>query len=224
MESRLADLLPRLNERDRRLALAAEAKSLGRGGISAVHRATGASRTTIRQGIRELSESADPDSGRVRALGGGRKKAEVLDTELPAALDSLIEPGTRGDPMSPLRWTLKSTRRIADELTSMGHTVSHTKVAALLRSSGYSLQGTRKTLDGAQHPDRDAQFRCINTLATRYLDAGDPVISVDTKKKELVGRFAQAGQELQPSGEPVQVSTYDFPQLADGKAIPYGVY
>ena len=224
MESRLADLLPRLNERDRRLALAAEAKSLGRGGISAVHRATGASRTTIRQGIRELSESADPDSGRVRALGGGRKKAEVLDTELPAALDSLIEPGTRGDPMSPLRWTLKSTRRIADELTAMGHAVSHTKVAALLRSSGYSLQGTRKTLEGAQHPDRDAQFRYINTLATRYLDAGDPVISVDTKKKELVGRFAQAGQEWQPSGEPVQVSTYDFPQLADGKAIPYGVY
>ena len=215
MESRLADLLPRLNERDRRLALAAEAKSLGRGGISAVHRATGASRTTIRQGIRELSESADPDSGRVRALGGGRKKAEVLDTELPAALDSLIEPGTRGDPMSPLRWTLKSTRRIADELTAMGHAVSHTKVAALLRSSGYSLQGTRKTLEGAQHPDRDAQFRYINTLATRYLDAGDPVISVDTKKKELVGRFAQAGQEWQPSGEPVQVSTYDFPQLAD---------
>ena len=169
MESRLADLLPRLNERDRRLALAAEAKSLGRGGISAVHRATGASRTTIRQGIRELSESADPDSGRVRALGGGRKKAEVLDTELPAALDSLIEPGTRGDPMSPLRWTLKSTRRIADELTAMGHAVSHTKVAALLRSSGYSLQGTRKTLEGAQHPDRDAQFRYINSTAARFL-------------------------------------------------------
>jgi hypothetical protein len=224
MESRLADLLPRLNERDRRLALAAEAKSLGRGGISAVHRATGASRTTIRQGMRELGDSPDPDSERVRVPGGGRKKAEVLDTELPAALDSLIEPGTRGDPMSPLRWTLKSTRRIADELTAMGHTVSHTKVAKLLRSSGYSLQGTRKTLEGAQHPDRDAQFRYINSTAAEFLAAGEPVISIDTKKKELVGRFAQAGREWQPSGTPEQVSTYDFPSLAEGKAIPYGVY
>jgi DDE family transposase len=224
MEARLADLLPRLNERDRRLALAAEAKSLGRGGISAVHRATGASRSTIRRGLVELDGEDKDIPGRVRGLGGGRKKAGVADPELLERLDSLIEPGTRGDPESPLRWTTKSTRHLARELTAMGSALSHSAVATLLRSTGYSLQGTRKTLEGAQHPDRDAQFRYINTLARRHLAAGDPVISVDTKKKQLVGRFAQAGKEWQPAGTPEQVSTYDFPHLAEGKAIPYGVY
>jgi hypothetical protein len=139
-------------------------------------------------------------------------------------LDALVEPETRGDPQSPLRWTTKSTRHLAGALTAMGHTVSHSVVAAILRSTGFSLQGTRKRLEGAQHPDRDAQFRYINDLAGQYLAAGDPVISVDTKKKELVGRFAQTGREWQPAGEPEQVNTYDFPTLADGKAIPYGVY
>ena len=225
MESRLAALLPRLNERDRRLALAAEAQSWGRGGIAAVHRATGASVSTIRRGLKDLLD--DPPQGtdrRVRAPGGGRKKAEIADPELLGRLDSLIEPGTRGDPESPLRWTTKSTRHLADELTAMGHAISHSAVANLLRSVGFSLQGTRKTLEGAQHPDRDAQFRYINSQATEFLAAGDPVISVDTKKKELVGRFGQAGREWQPVGEPEQVSTYDFPTLAEGKAIPYGVY
>ena len=224
MQSRLADLLPRLNERDRRLALATEAKSWGRGGISAVYRAAGASRSTIRRGITELDGDDHVDSHRVRQPGGGRKKAELTNPELLENLDSLIAPETRGDPESPLRWTTKSTRHLARELTAMGTAISHSAVAAILRSSGYSLQGTRKTLEGAQHPDRDAQFRYINTLARRYLDAGDPVISVDTKKRELVGRFKQAGKEWQPVGVPEQVSTYDFPHLAEGKAIPYGVY
>lgn len=225
MRARLADLLPRLNERDRRVAMAAEAKSWGRGGISAVARAAGASRATIRRGMAELDEEPPEQSQRrVRASGGGRKKAEVTDPELLDALDGLIEPGTRGDPESPLRWTVKSTRQLAGELTERGHAISHSVVANILRSLGYSLQGTRKTLEGRQHPDRDAQFRYLNTIATQFLASGDPVISVDTKKKELVGRYAQAGKEWRPQGEPVEVSTYDFPPEAQGKAIPYGVY
>jgi hypothetical protein len=225
MQARLADLLPRLNERDRRLALATEAKSWGRGGISAVHHATGASQTTIRRGMTELADSsAGRSSDRVRAPGGGRKKAEIANPDLVGALDGLIEPETRGDPESPLRWTTKSTRHLATELSGMGHSVSHDVVAKILHSLGYSLQGTRKKLEGSQHPDRDDQFRYVNELATEFLAAGDPVISVDTKKKELVGRFAQAGKEWHPQGEPVEVSTYDFASDADGKAIPYGVY
>lgn len=205
--------------------MAAEAKSWGRGGISAVARAAGASRATIRRGMAELDEDPPEQFGRrVRAPGGGRKKAEVTDPELLDALDGLIEPGTRGDPESPLRWTIKSTRHLAGELTVRGHPISHAVVANILHSRGYSLQGTRKTLEGRQHPDRDAQFRYLNTLATQFLASGDPVISVDTKKKELVGRFAQAGREWHPQGEPVEVSTYDFPSQAEGKAIPYGVY
>jgi hypothetical protein len=225
MTARLVGLLPRLNERDRRVALGAEAKSWGYGGIEEVHRATGASRSTIKRGIRDLDGEEDRGlEGRVRARGGGRKKAEVTDPDLLAALDALIEPGTRGDPESPLRWTTKSTRNIADELTTSGHPVSHSVVAFLLKDSGYSLQSTRKTLEGAQHPDRDAQFRYLNSQVTAALDTGQPVISIDTKKKELVGRFAQTGREWRRSGEPEEVSTYDFPHSADGKAIPYGVY
>jgi hypothetical protein len=225
MQARLADLLPRLNERDRRLALATEAKSWGRGGITAVHQATGASRTTIRRGMAELADnSAERSTDRVRAPGGGRKKAEVANPELVDVLDGLIEPETRGDPESPLRWTTKSTRHLAVELGGMGHSVSHDVVAKILHSLRYSLQGTRKKLEGSQHPDRDDQFRYINKLAKEFLAAGDPVISVDTKKKELVGRFTQAGKEWHPQGEPVDVSTYDFPSEADGKAIPYGIY
>jgi transposase len=225
MRERLADLLPRLNERDRRLALATEAKSWGYGGISAVRRATGVSWKTIKRGMTELSgDPAETPSGRVRAPGGGRKKAEVTDPELVDALESLIEPETRGDPESPLRWTTTSTRQLAETLTGRGHSVSHSVVAKLLRALGYSLQGTRKTLEGSQHPDRDDQFRYINERAEEFLAAGDPVISVDTKKKELVGPFAQAGKEWHPQGEPVEVSTYDFLDQADGNAIPYGVY
>ena len=225
MKARLADLLPRLNERDRRLALATEAKSWGRGGISAVHEATGVSKATIRRGKIELdNEPTEQPSDRVRVPGGGRKKAEVADPELLNELENLTEPETRGDPESPLRWTTKSTRKLAEQLTEAGHSISHTAVAKLLRFLGYSLQSTRKKMEGSQHPDRDDQFRYINKLATEFLAAGDPVISVDTKKKELVGQFAQAGQEWHPRGEPVEVSTYDFPDQADGKAIPYGVY
>jgi transposase len=225
MRARLNDLSPRLNERDRRLALAAEAKSWGYGGITAVHQATGASPKTIRRGMFELSDdSPEKTSDRVRAPGGGRKKAEVADPELVDALDGLIEPDTRGDPESPLRWTTKSTRHLAAALTKMGHSISHSAVAKLLHSLGYSLQSTRKTMEGNQHPDRDDQFRYINKLAGEFLDSGDPVISVDTKKKELVGEFSQAGQEWHPQGEPVEVSTYNFPEQAEGKAIPYGVY
>jgi transposase len=225
MKARLADLLPRLNERDRRLALATEAKSWGRGGINAVHEATGVSKATIRRGKIELdNEPAEQPSDRVRAPGGGRKKAEVTNPELLNELEDLTEPDTRGDPESPLRWTTKSTRRLAEQLTDAGHPISHTAVAKLLRFLGYSLQSTRKKMEGSQHPDRDDQFRYINKLATEFLASGDPVISVDTKKKELVGQFAQAGREWHPQGEPVEVSTYDFPEQADGKAIPYGVY
>ncbi len=158
------------------------------------------------------------------AAGGGRKKAQDADPQLAPALDALIEPGTRGDPESPIRWTTKSTRNLAEELTASGHPVSASVVGKILRLQGYSLQGTRKTLEGAQHPDRDAQFRYIGAAVAAALAAGQPVISVDTKKKELVGRFAQAGADWRRSGDPVQVSTYDFPHLADGKAIPYGVY
>jgi len=228
MSGRLAVLLPRLNERDRRVALAVEATAWGYGGITAVHRACGASKTTIIRGQRELAADAAGNStqtpGRVRAPGGGRRRAEVSDPELPAALEALIEPGTRGDPESPLRWTTKSTRHLAAELTRSGHPVTHSVVAKILHARGYSLQGTRKTLEGAQHPDRDAQFRYIHDAVGTALAAGEPVISVDTKKKELIGRFTQAGREWHRSGEPVAVNTYDFPSAADGKAIPYGVY
>ena len=227
MTARLRDLVPKLNERDRRLALGAEARAWGRGGIVEVHRATGAARNTIIKGVRELSgdeAATGRNAGRVRGPGGGRKKAQAADPDLLPALDALIEPETRGDPESAVRWTTKSTRNLADELTSCGHTVSASVVGKILRSEGYSLQGTRKKLEGAQHPDRDAQFRSINAAVTAALAAGEPVISVDTKKRELVGRFAQAGQEWHRSKDPVEVSTYDFPHLADGKAIPYGVY
>lgn len=225
MVARLAKLLPRLNERDRRLALGAEAKSWGRGGIEEVHRATGMARSTIKRGIHELDEDkGSGTAGRIRASGGGRKMAEVANPELVDALDSLIEPGTRGDPESALRWTTKSTRNLARELTAQGHEVSHSVVGKLLNSLGFSLQATRKTLEGAQHPDRDSQFRYVHAMAENFLAGGEPVISVDTKKKELVGRFAQGGREWRAGGEPVEVSTYDFPTSAEGKAIPYGVY
>jgi transposase len=200
MKFRLAGLLPRLNERDRRLALATEARSWGHGGIAAVHRATGASRSTIRRGIAELESDPPAQMSRVRASGGGRKKAEIADPELLERLDSIIEPETRGDPESPLRWTTKSTRNLARELTAMGHAVSHSVVAKMLRSAGFSLQGTRKTLEGAQHPDRDAQFRHINALATQFLADDEPVISFDTKKKEPAPRKRLVIFSAQPGG------------------------
>ncbi len=223
MKARLDALLPRLNERDRRLAMAAEARTWGHGGISVVSRATGSARATISRGLKELDEEPK-GTARVRAAGGGRKKAEVADPGLVEALEGLVEPESRGHPESPLRWTTKSTRYLAGALAAMGHEISHSAVAAVLRGQGFSLQQMFKTLEGSQHADRDAQFRHINDTAAAFLASGDPVISVDTKKKELVGPFMQGGREWRPKGDPVEVNAYDFPHLADGKAIPYGVY
>ena len=221
MQARLADLLPRLNERDRRLALAAEVKSWGRGGITAVHEATGASRKTIQRGLAELSDDPVGERfDRVRAPGGGRKKAEVTNPGLVNALDRLIEPDTRGDPESPLRWTAKSTRHLAAALTGLGHSISHNAVATLLRSLGYSLQGTRKKMEGHQHPDRDDQFRYINRLVSEFLASGDPVISVDTKKKELVGQFSQAGKDGIPRANPSRCPLTTFPIKPTARPSP----
>ncbi|MCL9758854.1 ISAzo13 family transposase [Frankia sp. AiPa1] len=224
MRARLEAQRPHLDERRWRIAMGVEADSWGHGGIAAVASATGAARNTIKRGLEEASGPSLRPTGRVRAPGGGRKKVEEADPEVVEALDGLVEPESRGDPMTPLRWTTKGTRKLAVELTGMGHPVSHTVVAYILKSMGYSLQGTRKRHEGRGHPDRDAQFRHIHAAAARFMAAGDPVISVDTKKKELVGSFQQGGREWHRKGEPVEVSAYDFPYLADGKAIPYGVY
>jgi len=216
-------LFPHLDERQRRLLAGAEARALGHGGVRVVARAAGMREGTVSRGVAELEAGAQP-LGRARRRGGGRKKAADLNPELRPALMALVEPDVRGDPMSPLRWTTRSTRALADELTRAGHPVSADTVADLLREEGFSLQGNVKTIEGAQHPDRDAQFRYLNEQATRYQAAGDPVISVDTKKKELVGQFHNAGRQWRRQGEPVQVATHDFPDPDLGKAIPYGIY
>ena len=216
-----------MDERGRRQWAAAEAGELGWGGVSAVARATGLSRTTITAGLRELDLPAAKraaEAMRVRRPGGGRKPLTETDPGLMAALEALIEPATRGDPESPLRWTCKSTRRLADELTHAHHPVSVNTVAALLRQAGYSLQANRKTREGASHPDRNAQFEHINTSVRSFHDRGQPAISVDTKKKELVGDFRNAGREWHPRGEPEEVRVHDFIDKTLGKAIPYGVY
>ncbi|MFH9734358.1 ISAzo13 family transposase [Streptomyces sp. NPDC017260] len=215
-------LLPHLDERQRRLAIGAEARSLGHGGIRLVAAAAGVREGTVSRGVAEL-ESGETPLGRVRRPGGGRKKATELDAGLRPALLALVEPDERGDPMSPLRWTTKSTRKLAVELTRQGHRVSADTVAGLLREECFSLQGNAKTLEGAQHPDRNAQFNYLNEQARNHRDAGDPVISVDTKKKELIGDYKNAGQEWRPAGHPVRVKTHDFPGQAE-KAIPYGIY
>jgi hypothetical protein len=217
-----------LDERSRRQWAASEAQELGYGGISAVAKATGLSRDTIRLGVQELRHrKAHPDepvSPRLRKPGAGRKALTTLDPDLLAALERLVEPLTRGDPESPLRWTCKSTRTLAGELTGQGHPVSDRTVAALLYEAGYSLQASRKTREGRQHPDRNAQFEYINAQARRFQGRGQPVISVDTKKKELVGDFKNPGQEWQPHGQPEEVRVHDFQDKELGKAIPYGVY
>lgn len=211
------------SERHRRLWAATEAQAVGHGGISLVAQATGLSIRTIKRGMQELTGADVPDTW-VRRAGGGRKRAEVQDTALPTALDTLVEPETRGDPMTPLRWTSKSCAKLAAELTAHGHAVSRMTVARLLREDGYSLQGTVKTHEGDDHPDRDAQFRRISRRVRAFMKLGDPVISVDGKKKELIGEFAQRGREWRTSGDPCEVNAYDFAALADGKAVPYGVY
>ena len=216
-------VFPHLDERQRRLLMGAEARSLGHGGIRLVARAAGVREATVSLGVDELDAGAEP-LGRVRRPGGGRKRAADLDPGLLPALLALVEPDERGDPMSPLRWTTKSTRNLAAELTAQGHKVSADTVGDLLRAEGFSLQGNAKTLEGQRHPDRDAQFRYINEQVKAHQDAADPVISVDTKKKELVGQFANAGKEWRPGGQPVLVNSHDFPEDSAGRAVPYGIY
>ncbi|MDR3639532.1 MAG: ISAzo13 family transposase [Isosphaeraceae bacterium] len=217
-----------LDERSRRQWAAAEARDYGYGGVTAVATATGLARDTIAAGLRELeyreSHPDEPVTTRLRHVGAGRKRLTESDETLPIALESLLEPLTRGDPMSPLRWTCKSTRRLATELTSQGHRVGYRTVAWLLHEAGYSLQANRKTREGNQHPDRNAQFEFINKQATRFQKRRQPVISVDTKKKELVGDFKNGGREWCPEGEPEKVRVHDFPDKELGKAIPYGVF
>ena len=205
---------PHLTEKQRRLLAGAAARALGRGAGARMARISGLSRPTVYTGVRELDDPPDP-RGRVRRSGGGPKRLGERQPGLLAALDELVDPDTRGDPGSPLRWTCKSTRELADALVAQGYTVSDDTVGRLLKQ-----QRTRKTEKGAQHPDRDAQFRYINQQAKQYLAAGQPVVSVDTKKKELVGRYANGGVEWQPAGEPERVSVHDFPDLTVGKAIP----
>jgi transposase len=213
-----------LNERTRRLIAASEAMTLGWGGISAVSRATGLSRQVISQGIKELKAKKEADAGRIRRSGGGRKKLVSKDASLQEDLERLVEPMTRGDPQSPLRWTCKSVRRLAKELQQRGHQVSYQLVSELLHELGYSLQANRKTREGGTHPDRNAQFEHINAQAETFLAAGEPVISVDAKKKEVVGDFKNPGREWYRQGEPEQVRVYDFPIKGLGRVTPYGVY
>ena len=226
-------LCERLDERSLRLCLASDAMALGHGGISRVARAAGVSRTTIHAGLRELRSPAGGSLGegqgeqgkrRVRRPGGGRKALSASDPTLLEDLDGLLDPATRGDPMSPLRWTCKSTTKLTAELRAQGHTISQATVWRLLDELGYSMQSNRKTREGSDHPDRNAQFEFINATAEEFLERCCPVISVDTKKKELIGPFKNAGKEWQKKGEPVEVNMHDFPDRVAGKVIPYGVY
>jgi transposase len=213
-----------LTERSRRLWAASEAREIGHGGIALVEEATGVSRSTITRGIRELESGEVLDPGRTRRPGGGRKRATEKAPTLLVDLESLVEPTASGDPDAPLRWTSKSVRRLAGDLTTMGHEVSHVLVADLLHELGYSLQANLKTREGRQHPDRDAQFRYINDAVRRFQKKGEPAISVDTKKKELIGDFKNPGREWRPKGSPERVRVHDFLIPEQGKAIPYGVY
>jgi hypothetical protein len=218
------EILPHLDERQRRLLMGAQARALGRGGIRAVALAAQAREATVSLGAGELEAGAEP-LGRARRPGGGRKKAAERDPGLVPALLALVEPDVRGDPMSPLRWTAKSTRALAAELTRQGHPVGADTVGDLLREEGFSLQGNAKTIEGKRHPDRDAQFRYINDQAKDHQGSGDPVISVDTKKKEQAGNYANAGREYRPKGRPVAVHDHDFPDPHGlGKVVPYGIY
>jgi Rhodopirellula transposase DDE domain len=216
-------IFPHLDERQRRLLMGAEARALGHGGIRLVARAAGVREATVSLGVAELESGAGP-LGRVRRPGGGRKRVADTDPGLVPALLALVEPEERGDPVSPLRWTVKSTRTLAGELSRQGHRVSANTVGDLLRGEGFSLQGNAKTIEGRQHPDRDAQFRYLNSQVLAFQEAGEPVISVDAKKKELVGQFGNAGRQWRPAGSPAHVRDHDFASDSTGRVIPYGVY
>jgi hypothetical protein len=224
IRARYEALLPHLDERGRRVFAASEARAAGYGGIAAVSRATGIAASTIGRGLDELADTTGLDASRVRRPGGGRKPLVLTDASLMGDLLSLVSPGERGDPMSPLRWTCKSLRRLAAELRERGHRISHTVVGELLKQCNFSLQANRKTREGDDHPDRDAQFEYINRRVSEQLAAGQPVISVDTKKKELVGDFKNGGREWRPQGEPAEVRVHDFLVKELGRAVPYGIY
>jgi hypothetical protein len=223
LKAKFRAIWPFLDERTRRLTAASEAKALGYGGISLVRRACGLSRKAIRKGVREI-EAEVTWKGRIRRSGGGRKPITESDPRLVERLEAMIDEQTRGDPESPLRWTCKSTRAIAESLTRRGHPVSHTKVAQILHDQNYSLQSNRKIEEGADHPHRDAQFRYINRAVKRYLAEGWPVISADTKKKELLGNYHNAGQQWHPAKQPRKVQGHDFPGPEVPRAYPYGIY
>ena len=223
LKQKFDSIWPHLDERSRRMLAAAEARQLGYGGVSIVSRLCGLSRVTITKGIKELGESP-LEEGRLRKLGGGRHTLESKGPEFEKALDELLEETTRGDPESPLRWTCKSTRMLSREMGKLSHKVSHEKVAQTLRKKGFSLQGNRKTEEGSSHPDRDAQFRHINRRVKFALLHGQPVISVDTKKKELVGSYANKGRQWLKSKTPKKVNVYDFPTPDVPRAFPYGIY
>ena len=224
LRRRQAAILPHLDERQRRLFAAAEAKAAGYGGIAAVCRVTRIAASTIGRGLKDLEAPAPPSPGAVRRPGGGRKSLSATNPRLLEDLNGLVEPSARGDPMSPLRWTCKSLRRLSAELKKLGHQISHTVVGELLKKQKFSLQANRKTLEGADNPDRDAQFHFINDAVQAALAENQPVISVDTKKKELVGDFKNAGREWRPQGEPEDVRVHDFLIKDLGRAVPYGIY
>jgi len=224
IRQKYGDLADSLAERGRRRWAAVEARSLGWGGVTVVAEATGMAESTIRRGLRELENGGTLATGHQRRSGGGRKKAAECDCGLVDALNKLVEPSTLGDPQSPLRWTTKSTRSLARQLTQQGHPVGPTTIRKLLRDLGYSLQANRKTREGKDHPDRDAQFRYINRRIKSQLKGTQPSISVDTKKKEVLGNLKNPGQTWRPRKSPREVNTHDFPDKTKGKAVPYGVY
>ena len=223
LAAKFAAVLPHLDERQRRLVMGAEARALGHGGIKVVARAAGVSAVTVSKGVAELDAGEEP-LGRTRREGGGRKSLTETDPGVRSTLLSLVEPTSRGDPESPLRWTTKSVRHLAEAMSAAGHAISPPTVAKLLEAEGFSLQANAKTIEGGQHPDRDAQFGYLNDRVREHQDSGDPVISVDTKKKELIGTFKNGGREWQPKGQPEHTNVHDFIDKARGKAIPYGVY
>ena len=223
-QNKYKELLPQLNERARRLIAAADAKALGHGGVKIIHNASGISKKTIIKGKKELTAGSHLPENRSRRKGGGRKKVTDKDKTIQEDLRKLVSDSTRGDPESPLRWTCKSTRVLAEVLKEQGHKITHPTVASLLKADNYSLQANVKVKEGSNHPDRDEQFRYINKLSKEYIEAGNPVISVDSKKKELVGNYKNNGKTWLPKGRPIEVNVHDFPDKKKGKAVPYGIY